>query len=98
MVVGDVVSEVLTLATATGGSFQPAAGVEIMVTGVAGQVKDVLTLFFLRTAAITVPEFATGADASLGTIKIGINNAIHLGFFNNNAAARQFAWTGIQIQ
>ena len=103
MAKGDVVSQ-LSAAVAPGTSldYQPAAGVEVMITQVAGSSGSnslsVRLFNGIDTSQIFLYHSGTSAYAAHTPWKILINNSIRLRLRNNDAAAQDIAFCGIQTK
>lgn len=102
MVVGDVINDAFSLATATALNFQPAAGVEIIITQVGHEVTTTVNdaFFFIYdgvNAAVIYVNFQQVQYDLRSHIRAGITNTNHFRIFNADGVARQFAYSGIQI-
>jgi hypothetical protein len=94
MAVGDVINGVFPLFNVQY-YFQPAAGVEIMITFMGGRGATTLNgLYDGVTLSTCYVSNNVGWFAGLNT-KMGINNTIYLTAFTNNVAP---SYAGIQIK
>jgi len=101
LVVGDVINEIQDVLTTGFYTFQPAAGVEVVITTVASENADVLSFFYLSDAGIlTVCLFAKGGAYNPGgaLAKMGITNTFFLALHNTSAGTLQLGYSGIQTQ
>lgn len=95
MAVGDIINSVAGLA-ATSLVFQPAAGVEVMITGMFGS-----GFLYYGLQSVAIP--ATGqvliirdtVFSNSYNIKIGVTNTV---FWKQNATVAQHGFSGIQIK
>jgi len=103
MAIGDIITDLVSIAGAGTVYFQPSAGTQIIITSVsfsssaAGdasfRVFDVVIgdgVYYINSGSPT-----DGANTNL---KVGITNSIYLQFYNANAAAKRFAYTGFQTK
>jgi len=104
MVVGDVVNDVLSLLTTTTITFQPAAGVEVVITffGSENTVAAQSLVDYFDGAIIANCFEATRGNTTdepdrLG-MKMFINNTNYLRYNNANAGTIRIAFAGIQTQ
>lgn len=106
MAAGDIVSEIdAAVAAAASLTFQPGAGVEVMVTEVGSNT-------FVNAAPNAVPDvivktfdgaqqasYRTNASCYLwDTMKLFLNNSIYLVITNTSGGATNIGWTGIQTK
>ena len=94
MVVGDIVNG-LGAAIATAYYFQPAAGVEVMITSVLGQGTEVLG-GLSDGATNCMTKLSNFTNFGSGNCKIGLTNTNYLVYFSLNSSPP--AYTGIQIK
>ncbi len=101
---GDVVSDIQSIATGVNLDFQPAAGVEIMITEVgsslsAGNIPnrtpDVLVQLYNGTLVSAVRR---PGDPPWYPMKIMLNNSIRLRLNNANASTASLSYCGIQTK
>jgi len=88
---GDIVSGILSVGAGLTATFQPAAGVEILLTCVALGANSSARLYDGTTSVTFLP--AGGLER---TGRIGITNSIYLEIYNAGAAAENSAYTGVQ--
>ena len=100
---GDVVNNIADVAAGAYLSYQPAAGVEAMITTVGinrvvGTAKDIVIcwnanqtcrIFSANTTAAITPELS---------LKLFINNTNYLSIWNNTAGATKISYCGIQTK
>lgn len=105
MAVGDVVNDIQTIAATANLDFQPAAGVEIMITEVGSsafagttpdQTPDIVVRLWDGTLASAVRT--SGEGRRWHPMKLFINNTRRLRLTNQNAASQNLSYTGIQTK
>jgi len=96
MAVGDVVNDLADVLTTARLTFQPAAGVEVVITSAcdSNPADDQLVELFDGTLAARFDQL----NDTFLSVKIFINNAHHLSLLNSNAGTRQMGYTGIQTK
>ena len=102
MAAGDIINDVVSVAGGGGNvDFQPAAGVEIVLTNLSwrGTTAGVIR-FILYDGVNEAWIFANDntPDPNGVVIKVGITNSNYLRMNNNHASARIMAYTGIQTK
>lgn len=104
MAKGDVVSGISTTAAATNFTFQPAAGVECMIT-MAGSSNMLTGTPEIRVgihngsaASYCVVQAGSAVGSTFGQLRIFINNTNYLAILNENAGSSSISYTGIQIK
>ena len=99
MAKGDVVSAI-SAALASGGNldYQPAAGVEAMITEVASDsiAADLKVSLYNGTTAALIHTHDSDLDET--PFKILVNNTNYLRLTNSNAGAQDVAYCGIQTK
>lgn len=97
MVVGDIITDLDTVAGLGNIIFQPAAGVEIIITGIGtnGPAAD-QNFMYIDAALLRTQMYNMDTSARNVNLKGGITNTIHFQRVNNNVAAREMSFTGIQ--
>ena len=97
MAVGGIISDVFTSSTTALQYFQPAAGVEIMITAITGTSSCRVALTDGANISEGMIAGGTGTSDSIPSFstKIGITNAHYLGI---SADSSRPAYTGIQIK
>ena len=101
---GDVVSDIQSIATGANLDFQPAAGVEVMITDIGGSLG-------VGTIPNVTPDCSVALwDGSLVStvrrsssppwhpMKIFINNTVRLRLNNTNASTHSLSYCGIQTK
>lgn len=92
MAVGDVISDVTAVLTST---FQPAAGVEVMITfAIGGNIGQTGLTDGVNTS-FTYAQFNTGTFPSSAVLKLGITNTNYLWQTNN---FNTVMYSGIQMK
>ena len=102
MVVGDVVSDVIALAGGASSTIQPAVGVSLLITSLAG--SDTTSANFLMAdgvnTAIILGDWSslhTENGAVVSTVKAFLTNTNYMHAYNSSASARVLAYSGIQV-
>lgn len=99
MAVGDIINDVHTVGTTL--SFQPAAGVEIMITSYGGWSNGYVGLYngtsIGRMSGGMEVNSAGGGGATGANIKIGITNTNYL-YIANMGGGWSGSYSGIQIK
>jgi len=98
MVVGDVIVDLDSMLTVTTLDFQPAAGVEILITKGSSNDTTAGSIFLEQTdgtLAAFVVDLATIASQNL-TIKFFINNTLYLRRDNGSASTKSLGYSGVQ--
>ena len=101
---GDVVSDIQSVLAAANLDFQPAAGVEVMITDVGSSLA--VGSIPNRTPDVTVGLYDGSLSASHRRpgdppwypMKIFINNSIRLRINNTNASTANISYCGIQTK
>ena len=103
---GDVVSDIQTIATGANLDFQPAAGVEVMITEVGSssflgtspdQAPDVNLQLYNGTIASNL-RFPGSVRMWGREMKIFLNNTRYLRINNANASSRNLCYCGVQTK
>jgi len=97
MAVGDIISDIVAVLAAATATFQPAAGVEIILTYFGSEVPAADQFYKLDDGTLSVKCFKFGDDAINQNQKMGITNTNYLQLNNANASARDMSYQGIQI-
>ena len=101
MAVGDVVSDVFTAAGSSITYFQPAAGVEVMITQIAYYTNTSLGCFIVLSDGVGNDPYL-GVNSSIyeneEVMKIFVTNSVYLGFDRGAASAIPVGFTGIQLK
>ena len=104
---GDVVSDIQTIATGANLDFQPAAGVEVMITeigssSIIGSAPDgapeVIVQLYNGTLASTLRYSTLSARLWGREMKILLNNTRYLRINNLNASSRNLCYCGVQTK
>ena len=104
---GDVVSDIQSVTTGANLDFQPAAGVEVMITEVGssnfrGTEPDkapwVTVNLYNGTLASTLRDSSQSATLWSREMKIFINNTRYLRIANTDSATRNLAYCGVQTK
>tara|TARA_R110002110_G_scaffold116748_1_gene288414 strand:+ start:54 stop:359 length:306 start_codon:yes stop_codon:yes gene_type:complete len=97
MAVGDVINYISPSGAGTFVYYQPAAGVEIMVTATVGISSGRYRLYngAINAEQVWTTGTTSGNAVSQSTTKIGITNSIYLGIWADSGAP---GFTGIQIK
>lgn len=105
MAVGDIISDTDNVPASSSIDFQPAVGVEILITGVAHDSSSTVTQmqFMLVDGIVNSAIFQMNVSTSAvsqtpSALKIGITNTLYLRRQNIDSAGRGMAYTGIQIK
>ena len=104
MAKGDVVSGVGSVAGLSSLTFQPAVGVEVMITAVGTERMDTghpeCTVGL--TNGVNLGNFitynTTAGDSNFGQLRIFLNNTNYLNITNPNASSTGYAYSGIQTK
>jgi hypothetical protein len=101
MAVGDVIVDIDQLTTGLTIDFQPAAGVEVLITGFSSEAVSVDAQFLQHNG--TIGGFITKGDMFLSAtgnpvFKFFINNTVYLRRYNNSGGNITMGYTGIQIK
>tara|TARA_R110000803_G_C11834221_1_gene303713 strand:- start:28 stop:318 length:291 start_codon:yes stop_codon:yes gene_type:complete len=96
MAVGDIISQTYAISGAFE-NFQPAAGVEILVTSGIGRITQISFGITngIQPAYIDFDDNTDTGPRNIGNIKIGITNTYYLYFYGQ---ATGLGFTGIQIK
>ena len=101
MAVGDIVVSITDIATVTDLDFQPASGVEVMLTLVVGGAGSAAATFELTNGTLDSPVY-TGQVTSIGFdmqyLRAGITNSVYLRQHHNAGSNRALAYTGVQVK
>ena len=103
---GDVVSDIQTIATGANLDFQPAAGVEVMITEVGssafnGAAPDAVPFVGVQLYNGTLASSVRTKDTQalwLKEMKILINNTRYLRITNTDASSRNLCYCGVQTK
>jgi len=103
MVVGDVVSDVIDLAISASSNLQPAVGVSLLITSVAGD--DTTSANFLMydgtNTAIIIGDWSsvhTEVGALVSTVKTFLTNTNYMQIYNSSSShSSVLAYSGIQV-
>ena len=96
MVVDDIISDVLNVVAASAQDFQPAEGVEIVLTNFAANSSN--ARFTLIDGTVNAAGIkAGGGQTTMTQFKIGITNTIFLRM-DPSSGTVQHAFTGIQTK
>lgn len=102
MAVSDVITQINDVTNGTPVDFQPAAGVEVILTDFSITATATVNNFVIDSWDGTIGCILTGNQASAnvaGVLKHGFTNTIFIRFRNNvGADTRPFGFSGIQIQ
>lgn len=102
MAVGDIINDIVVVLAASNVNFQPAAGVEIMLTQFGYRdVPSVNDMSYLLYDGVTNSRMQGNTSVPPSgelVVKMGINNTNYLFMFNADVASREFGYTGIQTQ
>jgi len=102
MVVGDIINDVLDLVTMGITDFQPAAGVEIILTGLGHTAADAIDqISFGLYDGVNNAQWYNNGNVRVRDpllFKFGINNTNYLRMFNGSSINEQLAYTGIQTK
>lgn len=102
MAAGDIISDIVSVAGGGGNvNFQPAAGVEIVLTNFSWQgTSSGVIIYYLDDGTNSAMIFrnVNMGDPTGVTIKAGITNTNYLRMHNSHASARVMAYTGIQTK
>lgn len=105
MAVGDIINDVVAIANGATSDFQPAAGVSIIITHVAGgQGAHTQALAGLYDGSLfsgkgCATRTTTATNNNWNLWKMGITNTNYLRMNNNSAGSTQnFSYSGIQIK
>lgn len=102
MAVGDVVSDIQSIAAGADLDFQPAAGVEVMVTHYGVKIGSQLTVS-LYNGTLASPLFqhwptsTTTHPNAMAATKVFITNTNYLRITNQAGTTEPIAYCGIQI-
>jgi len=91
MAAGDVISD---LFTTDGASFQPGAGVEIIITGIAGFSTNTTTVLGQQFDGTDIAHFTNGSNTGV-RVAFGITNTNYLRMVATGPV--DSGYTGIQI-
>jgi len=99
MVVGDIIANVVSVPGAGAVNFQPAAGVEIMITyfSVTGGVNTVYCNLWDGVDRPGVTIFQQD-QPSESMMKMGITNSDYLRFINDAGGAQPIGYSGVQTK
>jgi hypothetical protein len=99
MAKGDVVSNIATVATTANLDYQPAAGVEAMITELFSSVgaTDQDAKLYDGSLSAQVADINYTA-LKTGPFRILVNNTRYLRLTNANASSREMGWCGIQTK
>ncbi len=106
MAVGDVVSALTSIAAGANLDFQPASGVEVMITEVMSQETTGSSPDTVPNVTVSLTD-GTNIAAILGTssvrrwarpLKLFLNNSLYLRITNESASTKYLAYTGIQTK
>lgn len=98
MAAGDVFATGGSAAAASNTYYQPAAGVEILITMFNCNKMNVATIWQSNQTTFNA-NIADWPSASVPLVfKLFINNSIHIGFYNASGSAAQWAITGMQLK
>ena len=105
MAIGDIIADVDEVTNGGVLDFQPAAGVEIIITGIfhEGSASADQLLFQIIDGTINDARMYSNTAVQIPQLmpkefKIGITNTIYLRRFNVDAQVRAMGYTGIQIK
>jgi len=100
MAIGDIIADVVSISATSSVNFQPAAGVEIIITGV-GHTNSpaALDLILVIDNSTNTTIIYANPDANItGTtiLKYGITNGDFLKLQNLSAGTEEMSYTGVQ--
>jgi|TARA_R110002020_G_scaffold121705_1_gene276609 hypothetical protein len=95
MAVGDVINRINIASGGVFVSFQPAAGVEVVITCNIGHTWNYLGLTDGVNTANVITSTGSSGNFYLGNVKLGITNTVYL---NSYSQPDNSAFTGFQIK
>ena len=104
MAKGDVVSGVGSVAGLSSLTFQPAVGVEVMITSAGvgrmdtGHPECSVGLTDGANTGYFITYNTTAGDSNFGQLRIFLNNTNYLIITNPNASGTSYAYSGIQTK
>ena len=104
MAVGDIIADVFIILAGNSTNFQPASGVEIIITQIChsnmSTVDDALfSLFDSTTIAIFYSnEAVTSIGPGVQVCKLGITNENFLRMTSQDSATKNFGFSGVQTK
>lgn len=97
MAVGDIINDVQSVLAAANLDFQPAAGVEIILTAFIGDISASADLILFDGTNEGILMDGVGTHGSPAAIKMGITNTNRLRIANTGGGTLVLGFTGIQI-
>lgn len=98
MGVGDVLIATASVAPGASGTFQPAAGVEVVITAI-GLTRDSDWSFGHTNGTVNVRGPSPNANTVHNAIlRLFLNNTVYLHAFNNNVATKEWTYSGVQTK
>ena len=96
MTKGDIVNQLSSVPDGSGVNFQPASGVEVIITSFTGNNNASTDIRFWDGTNGSI--ICLGNDDRSLIVKIGLTNALYMRMVNSSGAAVYMAFTGVQVK